>query len=51
MEKEKNKNLINNYIKYESKTARYSPMVKKKDNIINVNKTNEKEDEKIISEK
>ena len=51
MEKEKNKNLINNYIKYESKTARYSPMVKKKDNIINVNKSNEKEDEKIISEK
>jgi hypothetical protein len=30
MEKEKNKILNNNFIKYESKTARYYPMVKKK---------------------
>ena len=50
MEKEKNKILNINFIKYESKTARYYPMVKKKENIKNENKSKEKEKEKMISE-
>ena len=49
MEKEKNRNLINNIIKYESKTARYHPMIKKKENIKKKDVSIEKENEKIIS--
>jgi len=49
MEKEKNRNLINNIIKYESKTARYHPMIKKKENIKKQDVSIEKENEKIIS--
>ena len=46
---EKNINLINNIIKYESKTARYHPMIKKKENIKKQDVSIEKENEKIIS--
>ena len=49
MEKEKNRNLINNIIKYETKTARYHPMIKKKENIKKQDVSIEKENEKIIS--